>query len=150
MKSTPATGGGSRRVTFRDNALKDITTNAFIFTLSYSAGSNIFTNAVNCSQFHDITVKNVTVDNQGSSSTKAFLSVDGYAGTDTTLGYAETFQEAITFDTVQITGAKPSNISRLKNSSFKNVTITNVTGGTTPWVISNSSANTFTNVSPTP
>jgi len=150
MKSTPATGGGSRRVTFRDNALKDITTNAFIFTLSYSAGSNIFTNAANCAQFHDITVKNVTVDNQGSSSTKAFLSVDGYAGTDTTLGYAETFQEAITFDTVKITGAKPSSISRLKNSSFKNVTITNVTGGTTPWVISNSSSNTFTNVSPEP
>ncbi len=150
MKSTPATGGGSRRVIFRDNALKDITTNAFIFTLSYSAGSNIFTNAANCAQFHDITVKNVTVDNQGSSSTKAFLSVDGYAGTDTTLGYAETFQEAITFDTVKITGAKPSSISRLKNSSFKNVTITNVTGGTTPWVISNSSANTFTNVSPEP
>lgn len=148
MKSTPATGGGSRRVTFRDNALKDITTNAFIFTLSYSAGSNIFTNATSCAQFHDITVKNVTVDNQGSSNTKAFLSVDGYAATDTTLGYPETFQEAITFDTVRVTGAKPSSISRLKNSTFKNVTITNVTGGTTPWVVSNSSSITTTNVTP--
>ncbi|MBS1211123.1 MAG: pehB [Proteobacteria bacterium] len=150
MKSIPATGGGARRVTFRDNAMKDITTNAFIFTLSYSAGSNVFTNAANCAQFQNITVTNVTLDNLGSSSTKAFLSVDGYAGTDATLGYAETFQEAITFDTVKITGAKPSSISRLKNSTFKDVTITNVTGGTTPWVISNSSNNTFINVSPAP
>lgn len=149
MKSTPATGGGSRRVTFRDNALKDITTNAFIFTLSYSAGSNIFTNATGCAQFHDIAIRNVTVDNQGSGSTKAFLSVDGYDGTDTSLGYAETFQEYITFDTIKITGAKPSSISRLRHSTFTNVTITNVTGGTTPWVISNSSDITTSNVTPT-
>lgn len=150
MKSTPATGGGARRITFRDNAMKDMSTNAFIFTLSYSSGSNSFTNASASAQFHDITVKNVTVDNLGSSSTGAVISVSGYDGSDSALGYAETFQEYLTFDSVSITSAKPTSISRLKNSAFKDVTITDVIGDTSPWVISNSSDNTFTNVSPEP
>lgn len=150
LKSTPATGGGARNITFRDNAMKDITDNAFIMTLAYSAGSNVYTNAASCAQFHDITVKNVTLDNQGSSSTGEMIVIDGYDGTDSTLGYAETFEEYLTFDTVKITGAMPSSISRMRYSTFKDVTVTEVIGGTTPWVISNSSGNTFTNVSPTP
>ncbi|MFT3734799.1 MAG: glycoside hydrolase family 28 protein [Rhodocyclaceae bacterium] len=79
MKSTPATGGGARRVVFRDNAMRNVGTkntvtaggrsfsnntegNPFIFTLAYTAGSNVFTNASAAAQFRDITIKNVTVD----------------------------------------------------------------------------------------
>ncbi|GAB4061314.1 glycoside hydrolase family 28 protein [Uliginosibacterium sediminicola] len=147
MKSTPATGGGARRVVFRDNAMKDMSTNAFIFTLAYSAGSNVFSNASASAQFRDITIKNVTLDNISAGG--APILVDGYAGTDTTLGYAETFQENIVFDTVKISNAKvATSISRLKNSSFKDVTVTNSPASF--WVISNSSGNTFSNVSPAP
>ncbi|MEN3113108.1 glycoside hydrolase family 28 protein [Uliginosibacterium paludis] len=147
LKSTPATGGGARRITFRDNAMKDMSTNAFIFTLAYSAGSNVFSSAGQCARFHDISIRNVSVDNIGAGG--APIAVDGYAGTDATLPYPETFQEAISFDTLKITNAKSAtSISRLKNSSFKDVTITN--SPSTFWVFSNSSGNSFTNVSPAP
>ena len=170
MKSTPATGGGARRIVFRDNAMRSIGTsgnsgipaggttfadrgstgNPFVFTLSYSAGSNVFENAASSAQFKDITVKNVTLDNFSTSKGKATIQVDAYAGTDATLGYAETFHENITFDTVKIKNAKPTSISRLKNSTFKNVTIDDGSAATAWWVISDSTGNTFTNVSPAP
>jgi len=147
MKSTPATGGGARRVVFRDNAMKDMSSNAFIFTLSYSAGSNVFENAANCAQFKDITVKNVTLDNVDRG--KAVIKVDAYDGSDAALGYAETFHENIVFDTVKITNAKTAtSISRLKNSRFKDVTVSN--SASDFWVISDSVGNSFTNVSPAP
>ncbi|MEI8631748.1 glycosyl hydrolase family 28 protein [Vibrio sp. PP-XX7] len=81
MKSTTATGGGARRIVFRDNAMKDIGTHnrfqvngvtiqnrgvlgsPFVATLSYSAGDNVFTDAEIPAQFKDILVENVTVDN---------------------------------------------------------------------------------------
>ncbi|MBS1157478.1 MAG: pehB [Proteobacteria bacterium] len=173
MKSTPATGGGARRIVFRDNAMRSIGTsgntgipagsltfadrgstgNPFVFTLSYSAGSNVFENAAASAQFKDITVKNVTLDNFSTSKGKATIQVDAFAGpsaNDASLSYPETFHENITFDTVKIKNAKATSISRLKNSTFKDVTITSDSGtvDSTWWVISNSTGNTFTNVSP--
>ncbi|MFA9440841.1 glycosyl hydrolase family 28 protein [Uliginosibacterium sp. sgz301328] len=166
LKSTPATGGGARRIVFRDIAMREVGTknavtaggksftnntngNPFIMTLSYSAGSNVFENAANSAQFRDITVKRVTVDNGSSATGGALISVDGYDGADATLGYAETFHENVAFDTVKVTNAKPTSISRLKNSSFTNMTITNWGATASPWVISNSPGLTFTNVTPT-
>lgn len=108
IKSTPATGGGARRIVFRDNALREVGTknkvkagsqtfsnnnngNPFILTLAYSAGSNEFENAANCAQYSDIAVQRVTVDNGNSATGSAMLKVDGYDGTDASLGYPETF-----------------------------------------------------------
>jgi exo-poly-alpha-galacturonosidase len=165
LKSTPATGGGARRIVFRDTAMRAVGTrnsvtsggqtftnntngNPFILTLSYSAGSNVFENASASAQFRDITASRVTVDNGSVSTGGAMISIDGYDGTDASLGYAETFHENLVFDTVKITNARPASISRLKNATFKDVTITNWGTATTPWVISNSSGLTFTNVAP--
>lgn len=165
LKSTPATGGGARRIVFRDTAMRAVGTkntvtaggqtftnntngNPFIFTLSYSAGSNVFENAFASAQFRDITVNRVTVDNGSTSTGGAMISVDGYDGTDASLGYAETFQENLVFDTVKITNAKPASISRLKNSTFKDVTVTNWGSASSPWVISNSPRLVFKNVDP--
>lgn len=53
------------------------------------------------------------------------IAVDGYDGTDTSLGYPETFHENVLFQTVKINNARPASISRLKDSTFKDVTITN-------------------------
>ena len=167
LKSTPATGGGARRIVFRDIAMRAVGTknsvtsggqtftnntngNPFILTLSYSAGSNVFENASASAQFRDITVSRVTVDNGSTSTGGAMISVDGYDGTDTSLGYAETFNENVVFDTVKFTNAKPASISRLKNSTFKDVTVTNWGSPSTPWAISNSPGLTFTNVAPAP
>ena len=167
LKSTPATGGGARRIVFRDTAMREVGTknsitsggqtftnntngNPFILTLSYSAGSNVFENASASAQFRDITASRVTVDNGSPSTGGAMISIDGYDGTDASLGYAETFHENLVFDAVKITNAKPASISRLKNATFKDVTITNWGSSSTPWVISNSPGLSFTNVAPAP
>ena len=167
LKSTPATGGGARRIVFRDTAMREVGTknkvtsggqaftnntngNPFILTLSYSAGSNVFDNASASAQFRDITVNRVTVDNGSASTGGAMITVDGYDGSDTSLGYAETFHENVTFDTVKITNAKPASISRLKDSTFRNVTVTNWGSAATPWSIGNSTGLTFTGVTPAP
>jgi len=167
LKSTPATGGGARRIVFRDTAMREVGTknsvtsggqtftnntngNPFILTLSYSAGSNVFETASASAQFRDVTASRVTVDNGSTSTGGAMISIDGYDGTDASLGYAETFHENLMFDAVKITNAKPASISRLKNATFKDVTITNWGSTSTPWVISNSPGLTFTNVAPAP
>jgi exo-poly-alpha-galacturonosidase len=167
LKSTPATGGGARRIVFRDTAMRAVGTknsvtsggqtftnntngNPFILTLSYSAGSNVFEDAAASAQFRDITASRVTVDNGSPSTGGAMISIDGYDGTDASLGYAETFHENLVFDAVKITNARPASISRLKNATFKDVTITNWGSSSTPWVISNSPGLTFTNVAPAP
>lgn len=67
----------------------------------------------------------MTIDNGNPGTGGAMISVDGYDGTDPSLGYPETFHENVLFDTVSITRAKPASISRLKDSAFKDVTITN-------------------------
>lgn len=174
MKSTPATGGGARRIVFRDNAMRSIGTsgntgipagsltfadrgstgNPFVFTLSYSAGSNVFENAAASAQFKDITVKNVTLDNFSTSKGKATIQVDAFAGpsaNDASLSYPETFHENITFDTVKIKNAKATSISRLKNSTFKDVTVTADSGpvASSWWTfLDTNPGNTFTNISP--
>lgn len=172
MKSTPATGGGARRIVFRDNAMRSVgankavstagginftdgggSGNAFVFTLSYSAGSNVFTNATASAQFRDVTVKNVTVDNVDASKGSAAITSDAYAGADTTLGYAETFHENIVFDTVSIKDAKATSISRMKNSTFKNmkVVVAGVAAPASWWVFKDTNpGSTFTDVSPLP
>ncbi|GAA5172200.1 glycoside hydrolase family 28 protein [Viridibacterium curvum] len=143
MKSQPANGGGARRIVFRDNAMKDMSTNAFIMTLSYSAAALPFTKAGKSAQFRDITISNVSVDNILSGS--APIQVDGYAGTDTTLGYPETFHENVSFKSVKFTNAKvATKISRLKGSSFTDVTVTNSPDPF--WVVSDSPDVTFTGV----
>jgi exo-poly-alpha-galacturonosidase len=149
-KSTPVTGGGGRNITFRDNALKDITANAFIFTLAYSAQGTLgYANATACAQFKDITVQNISIDNVSTSSTKSPLVIDGYDGTDT-FGYPETFEENINFTNVAFRNVNVTSISRLKNSIFNNVTFSNVAGAKNPWVVSNSSGVTYTGTTPQP
>lgn len=165
-KSTPVTGGGGRDVVFRDNAMKAITTNAFIFTLSYSAqGSLGYTEATTCSQFKDITVKNVTLDNVSTGSNGVPLTSDGWNGTsqvstsNASLVYPETFQENIVFNNVKMTNIKAFSISRLKNCTFTDVVLTNYLSGsvtvnstayTTPWVLGNTSGLSFSGCSPEP
>lgn len=175
LKSTPATGGGARRITFRDNAMRSVGAkgavstaggrsftdggggstngNAFILTLSYSAGSNEFPNASRAAQFRDIVVRNVTLDNVDATQGSAAIQVDGYDGKDATLGYPETFHTGVVFERVRIKDAKPANISRLKSSRFTDVTVT-IGGAPAPaswWGLTGTLPQTrFTTVSPAP
>lgn len=170
MKSTPATGGGARNIVFRDNAMKDIGTqnshtigsetiknrggtgNPFVFTLAYKAGDNVYANAPEAAQFRDVTVQNVTLDNvDASGKAKPLIQMDAYDGNDTTLPYPETFHENITFNNVKIKNSKVTKISRMKNSTFTNVSIENwEEGKDSPWQITDSEQLTFIDVTPMP
>lgn len=172
LKSTPATGGGVNRVVFRDTAMRSIGTkgatsaaggrtfvdgggdgNAFILTLKYSAGSNVFANASSSAMYRDITVQNTSLDNITTAQGKAAIQIDGYAGTDTALGYPETFHHRVIFNQVRIKNAKPASISRVKKGRFTDVTVhvNNTTAPTSWWGLKDTSpGTTFTQVSPAP
>jgi exo-poly-alpha-galacturonosidase len=129
------------------------TGNAFILTLKYSAGSNVFANAGESARYSDITVRNVSLDNVTAARGGAAIHVDGYAGTDTALTYPETFHSHVIFDRVRIEDAKPAGISRLENGRFNDVTVT-VDGTPAPtswWELLDTNPGTgFTRVSPEP
>ncbi|MDQ7989561.1 MAG: glycoside hydrolase family 28 protein [Candidatus Dactylopiibacterium sp.] len=164
MKSTPATGGGARRVVFRDNAMREIGTrntaraggrdfvnntngNPFIFTLAYSAGSNVFDNASVAAQFREITVHNVTVDNGNAATGGAVILSDAYAGGDSQLAFGANWHAQIRFDSVKFNAVKPASIARLRDSGFSKVSFTN--SGSTPWgTITDSIGITFREVTP--
>uniref|UniRef100_A0A915ES79 Uncharacterized protein n=1 Tax=Ditylenchus dipsaci TaxID=166011 RepID=A0A915ES79_9BILA len=67
---------------------------------------------------------------------------------DSSLPYPETFQEYFIFDQLKLTNVKPVNISRLADSSFTNITITNWGNDSSPWNIDNPRMLTFENVDP--
>ncbi len=170
LKSTTATGGGAWDITFRDTAMRSIGLNdisddvdgtsvenrggkgnPFVITLSYSAGDNVFTDASEAAYFHDITVKNVTLNNvDTTASGKAVIAISGYDGTDSDSTYAATYHKNILFDDVQLYHVKVTDISELQDSTFKDMTITDWEDGyDSPWQISDSSNLTFDNVTPT-
>lgn len=129
MKTNGPTGGGSRNVVFRNNALKDIKLQAFIFTSAYSDPNAVmeFEPAVQPGRFKDISIKNCTVDGTGKSSIEVAGTPDGY-------------HENINFENVRFLNAKQAKIDYMKNSTFKNVVFDN---NKEPWKITNSTGLTF-------
>lgn len=118
LKSTPATGGGARRLMFRDTAMLGVgimqgmvaisgrdfvinqtdlggqyTQSPFIFTLAYTAGDSTIVAASESAQFKDINVTRVSVDNGKPGQGGSFITVDGYDGRDSKLRFPETFQQ---------------------------------------------------------
>ncbi|WP_432463087.1 glycosyl hydrolase family 28 protein [Agarivorans sp. QJM3NY_33] len=168
MKSTPATGGGARNITFRNNAMKDIGTqnshqidgltienrgrvgNPFVFTLAYKMGDNVFESAPKAAQFRDIVVQDVSLDNVDSESPANYwLKIDGYDGADQRLVYPETFQQNFLFEHVRVKNTKVSHISRLKGAVFRDVTIESwENAATSPWQLSDSENIQFIDVTP--
>lgn len=134
FKTNARNGGGARNVTFRDNALKNITDGAFgqpfVFTSDYTDPNSLatFEPAKNLPQFKDIYVKNCTIDT--SKKNAIFVS-----------GLKDAYHEGIHFENVSFKNTPPTNISYMKNSSFKNVTFDSAIKD--PWVIKNSTGLTF-------
>jgi exo-poly-alpha-galacturonosidase len=124
-KTNNATGGGARNILFRDNALKDIKLQAFIFTSAYSDPNAVveFEPASAPGRFKDITIKNCTVDTTGAPAIEV-------------AGVSNGFHENINFENVKFYNVKPTKIDYMKNSSFSKVTFDNKTPN--PWVITNS------------
>lgn len=137
-KTTSTHGGGAKNIVFRDNAMKDISTNVFIFTSGYSDKNAVsgFEPAAAPAQFRDITVKNVTVDGFANKN-QPVISV---AGLDN-----DGEHQNIRFDNVKfwnISATKQfATISFMKNSTFKDVIVNGTLSK--PWGITDSTGLTF-------
>jgi exo-poly-alpha-galacturonosidase len=130
MKTDPNNGGGARRFLFRDNALKDVAMQAFIFTSAYADANAaiVVEPAARKAQFRDVTVENVTVDGTG----KEAINV---------IGVAEQPHQDLSFDNVRFLRAKPTSIQFLRDSSFRDVVFDTTPN---PWVIASSAGLAFT------
>jgi exo-poly-alpha-galacturonosidase len=130
MKTDPNNGGGSRRVLFRDNALKDIAMQAFIFTSAYADANAaiVVEPSARRAQFRDVTVQHVTVDGTG----KEAINV---------IGVADQPHQDLRFDDVRFLSARPTSIQWLRDSSFHDVVFETTPN---PWAIANSTGLSFT------
>ncbi|WP_169739909.1 fibronectin type III domain-containing protein [Actinospica robiniae] len=130
MKTVPQNGGGVREVTFRDNALRNITVQAFSFTANYNDPNAFITvePASDPAYFTEVDVDHVTVDGAGTQS----IEVLGLPGDQDT---------RLHFSDVTFLNATPASLSYLKDSSFQNVVYRNTLD---PWQITNSSGLAFT------
>jgi exo-poly-alpha-galacturonosidase len=124
MKTNPTNGGGAANFLFRDNAMKDIGVQAFIFTSAYSdpnAAVSVEPAQV-LGYFRNIRVENVTVDGVKKASIEV-VGVDGQAHRD------------IHFKNVHFLRGTKTSITQLQDSTFDNVVFDDVAD---PWVITDS------------
>lgn len=138
FKSAPVNGGGIRNVVIRDNAVANPQNQAFMFTTKYNDPNQIlkFEPSEAVAQFHDILVKNVTVDNVNKTSANA-IKVEGSI-TDNHNG--------LNFNNVKFKNfTKGNNIQGLSDSKFTDVNfLGNTLDGKDQWAISDSANLEFT------
>lgn len=135
-KSTVQTGGGGRHVVFRDNAMRGISSEAFIVTLDYTVQNLAYAPADAPARFHDFLVRNVSVD--GSPSMRSSIHA---TGTATGPGY----HERLRFEQVRMRNVGPVKIDFLRDSTFHDVVFTDWTPERPdPWTITNASGLQFT------
>jgi exo-poly-alpha-galacturonosidase len=129
MKTDPNNGGGGRDVLFRDNAIRAVTAQAFIFTSAYSDpnAAIVVEPAATKAQFRDVVVEHVTVDGTGSQA----ISV---------IGVPDQYHQDLHFTDVRFINAKPTAMSYLRDSSFTDVVFDNTPN---PWVVTNSTGLSF-------
>ncbi|WP_203919403.1 fibronectin type III domain-containing protein [Rugosimonospora africana] len=129
MKTDPNNGGGGRDVLFRDNAIRSVTAQAFIFTSAYSDpnAAIVVEPSATKAQFRDVRVEHVTVDGTGSQS----ISV---------IGVPDRYHQGLHFTDVEFLHANPASIAYLRDSTFTGVVFDNTPN---PWVITNSTGLTF-------
>jgi exo-poly-alpha-galacturonosidase len=129
MKTDPNNGGGGRDVLFRDNAIRSVTAQAFIFTSAYSDpnAAIVVEPAATRAQFRHVEVEHVTVDGTGSQA----ISV---------IGVPDQYHQGLHFTDVRFLHANPTSIAYLRDSSFTDVVFDNTPN---PWVIANSTVLSF-------
>ncbi|WP_345631051.1 fibronectin type III domain-containing protein [Rugosimonospora acidiphila] len=136
MKTDPNNGGGGRDVLFRDDAIRSVTAQAFIFTSAYSDpnAAIVVEPSTAKAQFRDVDVEHVTVDGTGSQA----ISV---------IGVPDQPHQGLHFTDVRFLHANPTAISYLRDSSFTDVVFDNTPN---PWGITNSTGLSFHGSTATP
>jgi exo-poly-alpha-galacturonosidase len=109
-KTGQGVGGGARNITFRNNILKTMKHQAFIFTTAYTDANAVggFEPA-EAGQFRDIIIENCNVD----TTIGPAIEVDGIE---------EMPHKNITFRNVHFTNVQPNKIQYLENGVFDHVT----------------------------
>jgi len=109
-KTAPQIGGGARNIIFRDNAMKNIRLQAFIFTSGYSDPNAVveYPKAKTPGQFKNIRIENCTIDGAGG----AAIEVQGLENA---------FHENLIFSNLLFKNTKPMQLNYLKNASFENI-----------------------------
>lgn len=130
MKTDPHNGGGARRFLFQYNAVRNTGKQAFVFTSAYADpnAAIVVEPADVLAFFTDVLVRHVTVDGTGDHAIEVTGVVDR---PDTDLH----------FDDVHFINAKQTNITFLNHATFHDVVFDHTPN---PWVISESSALSFT------
>lgn len=108
-KTGQGVGGGARNVIFRNNILKSMKRQAFIFTTAYTDANAVGEfEATVPGQFHDITVENCNVDGTGAPA----IEVDGLE---------EMPHKNLTFKNIGLYNAQANKLEHLENGIFENV-----------------------------
>ncbi|MCV9879507.1 glycoside hydrolase family 28 protein [Brenneria izbisi] len=128
MKSRPYYGGGARDVVFRNNAMRGIVKQPFVFTIKYKADVNDTQPAAEPAQFRDVTVSDVTVD--GTAKENSIL-VDGMTVAEMSAAYGfsfsrDAYHQGLNFERVKFKNTQATDITFLRDSVFKNVIFENV------------------------
>ncbi|ATO35180.1 glycoside hydrolase family 28 protein [Dickeya dianthicola] len=125
-KSSPNIGGGAHDITFRNNAMANLATQAVLVTLNYvdANGTNVYTPASVPASFHNFTVKNITVQNI--IGTSPSIQIEGNSN-------KEVWNSQLNFFNMKLTNIMPTSISNLADSQFNNVTFSNLRAGSSPW-----------------
>jgi len=153
MKSTSDMAGGARDILFRETAMACLATSAFIATLTYTQSPSGYV-AADSATFKDITVRDVSVDGNNTSTCgmaannkNPVIDVEAGpgAGPDTsTLSH-------FTFDKVTFRNVNPTEIQGLVDSRFEDVCFATVLNDQNPWNLDEySTGNTFVRTSPPP
>jgi exo-poly-alpha-galacturonosidase len=139
-KSTAYIGGGGREIVFRDNAIKGIKKQPFIFTLEYhdSSANLEYPKSKQSAVFKNIKVQNVSVEK--SSGKEPAIKVKG-------LPDQGVFHENLTFENVRLREVPPADIDGLRNSIFRNVVFQKVFDDADPWKLGKNEKLEFVNSS---
>lgn len=134
-KSTVATGGGARRVVFRDSAIRNPTRQAFTLALGYSDPNAVGSvePAAEPAVFRDITVSNVSADWRDGAKEKDFASFLIAADPERFAPHTN-----LVFESVRLRNAPPARIDGVADSVLRDVTFLNPAEPGSPWKITRS------------
>lgn len=110
-KTNQTTGGGARNIIFRDNALKDIEKQAFVFTSNYEDpnAASSYPPADAPGVFHDITIQNCSIDKTGEAAIEA-------------IGIPSASHFGLKFENLRFSHVDTIHLDYIYGSQFKNVT----------------------------
>lgn len=142
-KSTLINGGGARRITFRDTAVKNVALQVYVFTLDYfdANASYDFKSSRVPGKFMDIYVSSNTVETSRGGAPSIHIQGDASKNG---------WHENINFTDVKMKGTTPAMVNALKKGVFRNVEFIDLKESNIPWTVIKSEKLSFEGTTPKP